>query len=58
MNNGSPIAGLEIGRGGIGVRGVVPVSYQGQHIGTVEYGLDPGLAALEELKREYGVGLR
>ncbi|MBP7688766.1 MAG: GAF domain-containing protein [Thermoflexales bacterium] len=50
-----PIAGLEIGRGGIGVRGVVPVSYQGQHIGTVEYGLDPGLAALEELKREYGV---
>lgn len=50
-----PIAGLEIGRGGIGVRGVVPVTYQGQHIGTVEFGLDPGLAALVELKREYGV---
>lgn len=50
-----PVAGLEIGRGGIGVRGVVPVNYQGQHIGTVEFGLDPGLAALEELKREYGV---
>ena len=46
---------MEIGRGGIGVRGVVPVTYQGQHIGTVEFGLDPGLAALEELKREYGV---
>ncbi len=50
-----PIAGLEVGRGGLGVRGVVPVSYQDRAIGTVEFGLDPGLTALEKLKSQYGV---
>lgn len=50
-----PVAGLEIERGGLSMRGVVPVTYQGQPIGTVEYGLDAGLPELEELKREYGV---
>ena len=33
------VMGLERGRGGIGVRGVVPVSYEGKHVGTVEFGL-------------------
>ena len=33
------VTGLERGRGGIGVRGVVPISYQGKHAGTVEFGL-------------------
>ncbi len=50
-----PIAGLEIGRAGIGVRGVVPVTYQDHSVGTVEFGLDPGLATLENLKQQYGV---
>jgi len=33
-----PIVGLEVGRGGPGLRAVYPVFYEGQHYGTVEYG--------------------
>jgi len=33
-----PIVGLEVGRGGPGLRAVFPVSYDGEHIGSVEYG--------------------
>lgn len=45
----TPIAGLESGVAGIGLRGIVPVSYQGQHVGTVEFGraLDAQLFAGE-----------
>lgn len=32
------VAGLESGVAGIGIRGVVPVSYQGEHVGSVEFG--------------------
>lgn len=49
-----PVGGVEIGRGGLGVRGVVPVSYQGNHIGTVEFGLNIGQTLLDELKTNYG----
>ena len=49
-----PVSGLEIGRGGLGMRGVVPVSYQNEHIGTVEFGLDVDQALLENLKAQYG----
>lgn len=37
-----PISGLEKGKGGYGIRGVVPVSYNNQHIGSFEMGLDFG----------------
>jgi methyl-accepting chemotaxis protein len=33
------VAGLERGRGGLGVRAVEPISHQGRHVGTVEFGL-------------------
>ena len=33
------VMGLERGRGGIGVRGLSPISYEGNHVGTVEFGL-------------------
>ncbi|MFK7159442.1 methyl-accepting chemotaxis protein [Marinospirillum sp. MEB164] len=33
------IAGIEVGRAGIGIRGVVPVVDQGQHQGSFEFGL-------------------
>lgn len=49
-----PIAGIEIGRGGLGVRGVAPVSYQGRHIGTVEFGLNIDQTLLNEMKKNYG----
>ncbi|MBB4304828.1 methyl-accepting chemotaxis protein [Rhodobium orientis] len=34
-----PISGLEKGVAGIGIRGVVPVSFEGRHVGSVEFGL-------------------
>jgi len=36
------VMGLEKGKGGLGIRSIVPVSYEGQHIGTVELGMDFG----------------
>ncbi len=50
-----PVSGLEIGRGGLGMRGVVPVRYAGQHLGTVEFGLDVDQALLQALKEQFGV---
>lgn len=52
------VSGLEIGRGGLGVRGVVPVTYQGRHIGTVEFGPNVDLTTLEELKTEFGYDMQ
>lgn len=50
-----PVAGLEIGRGGLGLRGVVPVAYQDQHVGSFEYGLNVGSEFLESLKAEFNL---
>ena len=50
----SPIAGLEVGRGGAGIRGVQPVFYEGHHIGSVEYGLNFDETLVTSLKEEYG----
>lgn len=35
----SVISGLEVGRGGPGLRVVYPINYNGEHVGTVELGL-------------------
>ncbi len=45
----APVAGLERGRGGLGVRAVQPVFHQGAHVGTVEFGLDFGARFYDEL---------
>lgn len=47
------VTGLEGGVAGYGIRGVVPVSYAGEMIGTFEFGLDFGAAMLEDLKTEH-----
>jgi len=52
------VSGPEIGRGGLGIRGVVPVSYQGRHIGTVEFGTNVDLTLIEELKNEFGYDMQ
>lgn len=52
------VSGLEIGRGGLGVRGVVPVTYQGRHVGTVEFGPNVDLTTLQELKDEFGYDMQ
>ena len=49
------VGGPEIGRGGLGVRGVVPIFYKGRYVGGLEVGLDIGPAFLENLKKQYGV---
>ena len=37
-----PVVGLERGVAGLGVRGVSPMFYQGQHLGVVEFGISFG----------------
>lgn len=49
-----PVMGLEVGRGGLGLRGVVPVFYQDQPIGSVEFGSNVDDTFLNALKAEYG----
>ena len=46
--------GIEEGVAGYGLRVVVPMFYNGSHIGSVEYGNDFGIAYLEGLKAEFG----
>ncbi|MFW6389929.1 MAG: cache domain-containing protein, partial [Halanaerobiales bacterium] len=46
------VMGLEEGRGGFGFRVVVPVSYEDEHIGTVEYGSSFNKEFLENIQKE------
>ncbi|MBN1667053.1 MAG: GAF domain-containing protein [Anaerolineales bacterium] len=48
------VSGPEIGRGGLGVRGVVPVQYVGAHIGTVEFGFNVDQGLIDNLKTQFG----
>jgi putative methionine-R-sulfoxide reductase with GAF domain len=48
-----PVAGLEVGRTGLGLRGVHPVFYQGEHVGSVEFGLDIDAVFIETLKTRH-----
>ena len=48
------VMGLEEGRGGFGFRVVVPVSHEGEHVGTVEYGSSFGEGFAREMQEELG----
>lgn len=48
------VRGLEEGGAGFGFRVVVPMSYDGVHTGSVEYGSNFGTAFLEGIKENYG----
>jgi methyl-accepting chemotaxis protein len=37
-NEGQKVKGLEVGRGGLGLRVVYPIEHQGEHVGSVELG--------------------
>ncbi|TKB50291.1 methyl-accepting chemotaxis protein [Ferrimonas sediminicola] len=50
-----PVMGLERGVAGIGIRGVVPVAFQGQHLGSVEFGLSFGQAFFDRFKATHVV---
>lgn len=49
------ISGLEKGKGGFGIRGVVPVFYQDQPVGSFEMGMDFDAAILQDFKEIYQV---
>ncbi len=52
-----PIQGLERGVAGLGIRGISPVSYQGKHVGSVEFGMSFGQPFFDHFKKEYGVDI-
>ena len=52
-----PVKGLEIGVAGLGVRGIVPVSYQGRHLGSVEFGASFGQAFFDAYSAARNVNL-
>lgn len=55
--NRSAIRGLEKGVAGLGIRGVVPVSYQGQHIGSLEFGTSLGSEIINGFATTHGVDI-
>jgi len=51
------VKGFEVGRGGISVRGIMPILYKGKYIGSVEY-MDDIKPIFEKLETKYlNVGL-
>ncbi len=50
-----PHRGLEFGVGGLGVRGVVPLSDAARHLGSVEFGMSFEQAFFDDFKADYGV---
>ncbi|OEG62090.1 MAG: hypothetical protein BHK79_02470 [Halanaerobium sp. MDAL1] len=51
--NREMVSGIEEGRGGYGLRVVAPVEYQGEHLGTVEFGSSLGTGFLEEIENNF-----
>lgn len=47
------VEGIEEGKVGYGLRVVVPMSYNGEHTGTVEYGMNFGKVFLEDAKEQF-----
>ena len=54
---GTPVGGIEEGKAGFGIRGVVPVFYEHEIVGTVEIGHSLAEDFLDELHRHWGVDL-
>jgi methyl-accepting chemotaxis protein len=52
-----PIQGLEKGVAGLGIRGLVPVFQNQQHIGSVEFGMSFGQPFFDDFKKKYGVDI-
>jgi len=52
---GKPSRGLEGGVSGLGIRGVVPMAWQGRAIGSVEFGTSFGQGFFDGFKARHGV---
>ncbi len=50
-----PISGLEVGVAGLGIRSIVPVTYENSHIGSLEFGMSFGQKFFDTFKEEYKV---
>ena len=48
------IAGIELAENGLGIHGVVPVNYQGSHVGSLDLGLKLGSNLVTKLKTTHG----
>ena len=53
--NRQTISGLERGVAGLGVRGIAPISYQGEHQGSVEFGMTFGQDFFDRFKDQHNV---
>lgn len=51
----SPLRGIESGVAGLGIRGVAPIRANGQHVGSVEFGLSFGKPFFDAFKQRYNV---
>ena len=52
-----PVRGLDGGVAGIGIRGLFPMTYNSQHQGSVEFGLNLGQAFADLFSEDYGAKL-
>ena len=50
-----PVAGLDVGVAGIGIRGLVPMREAGDHTGSVEFGMRFDDSTFARFKADYGV---
>ncbi|GAB4536639.1 MAG: hypothetical protein Tsb0019_37920 [Roseibium sp.] len=53
-----PISGLEKGVAGLGNRGIAPITHDGRHVGSIEFGLSFHEQFVEKFTREAGVARR
>lgn len=49
------VTGIERGVAGLGIRGIVPVSVEGRHWGSVEFGFSLGASFFEQFKADTGL---
>ena len=52
-----PVKGLEKGVAGLGIRGINPIYHNGNHIGSVEFGMSFGQSFFDKFKKTYGVDI-
>jgi len=52
-----PVGGIEKGVAGLGVRGMVPVKHNGEHVGSVEFGMSFGQSFFDSFKSKNNVDL-
>lgn len=55
LSDGRETFGLELGLTGYGIRGVAPVFYEGNVVGSIEIGFSFGVVFLEQMKKQFGI---